>query len=222
MMGPASLTEEVQVVGRAAEVLTQTAQVATNFKQELIATLPTNRDLNAYLLLAPAVHPTRTERRLFDFRVGVVREPVPGQRRDREREPPRGRPTISTSRTRSRRPRSPPPASRPNTAASVAAWSMWSPSRAAISLPAPSVSRCSTTSGRTLTPFEDRSIAADPLHKEPRLSKVVPTQEYTLGGPILKDRLWFFTAGRIQNPVRGEGAGGHQHPVCLPTADPPV
>ena len=37
--------------------LLQTAQVATNFNQELIATLPTNRDINATLLLAPAVHP---------------------------------------------------------------------------------------------------------------------------------------------------------------------
>ncbi len=57
-LGPAQVTEEVQVVGRAADVLTQTAQVATNFTQELIATLPTVRDINAILLLAPAVHPT--------------------------------------------------------------------------------------------------------------------------------------------------------------------
>src|SRR5439155_16923016 len=41
-----------------ADVLTQTSQVATNFKQELIATLPTNRDINAVLLMAPAVHPS--------------------------------------------------------------------------------------------------------------------------------------------------------------------
>ena len=46
------------VVGQRADVLTQTAQVATNFKQDLIASLPTNRDINAYLLLAPAVHPS--------------------------------------------------------------------------------------------------------------------------------------------------------------------
>ena len=46
------------VVGQAADVLTRTAQVATNFKQEVVATLPTNRDINATLLMAPAVHPT--------------------------------------------------------------------------------------------------------------------------------------------------------------------
>ena len=57
-MGLAELTETVTVVGRTADVLAQTAQVATNFKQDLIATLPTTRDINASLLLAPAVHPT--------------------------------------------------------------------------------------------------------------------------------------------------------------------
>ena len=46
-MGPAPVTETVNVVGRAADVLTQTSQVATNFKQELMAELPTTRDINA-------------------------------------------------------------------------------------------------------------------------------------------------------------------------------
>ena len=57
-MGLAGVTETVDVVGRSADVLTQTAQVATNFSQDLISTLPTNRDINATLLLAPSVHPT--------------------------------------------------------------------------------------------------------------------------------------------------------------------
>ena len=57
-LGVASLDETVNVVGKSADVLTQTAQVATNFQQELIAMLPTNRDINAVLLMAPAVHPS--------------------------------------------------------------------------------------------------------------------------------------------------------------------
>mgnify|MGYP003693637193 CR=1 FL=1 len=56
-MGPASITATVDVVGRSADVLVRTAQVATNFSQELLSTLPTNRDINAALLLAPSVHP---------------------------------------------------------------------------------------------------------------------------------------------------------------------
>ena len=91
-MGLAGVAETVEVVGRAADVLTQTAQVATNFSQELIASLPTNRDINATLLLAPSVHPTGPARELLDRRLDVVREPVHDQRRHGQREPPRARP----------------------------------------------------------------------------------------------------------------------------------
>src|ERR1700730_16713734 len=45
-MGVATLSETVNVVGQSADVLTRTAQVATNFKQEMIANLPTNRDIS--------------------------------------------------------------------------------------------------------------------------------------------------------------------------------
>ena len=57
-LGLAAVAETVQVVARSADVLTQTAQVATNFSQNLIADLPTARDIHATLLLAPSVHPT--------------------------------------------------------------------------------------------------------------------------------------------------------------------
>ena len=59
VMGPAAVSETVNVVGgTTADVLTRTAQVATNFDQDLLATLPTNRDIRAVMLMAPAVHPT--------------------------------------------------------------------------------------------------------------------------------------------------------------------
>jgi hypothetical protein len=57
-LGLATLSEQVSVVGRAADVLTGTAQVATNLNQTLLAALPTTRDINAYLMLAPSVHAT--------------------------------------------------------------------------------------------------------------------------------------------------------------------
>ena len=56
-MAPASVTESVTVVGSAQPFL-DTAQVATNFKQDLMAALPSNRTLDAVLLMAPAVHAT--------------------------------------------------------------------------------------------------------------------------------------------------------------------
>ena len=57
-LGVAQRQESVLVVGRAADVLVNTAQVATNFGQDLLSTLPTNRDIRASMLMAPAVHPT--------------------------------------------------------------------------------------------------------------------------------------------------------------------
>ena len=57
-LGPAQFTEEVTVVGSGTDTLQKTAQIATNFSQELIANLPTSRDLNSILLMAPGVHPT--------------------------------------------------------------------------------------------------------------------------------------------------------------------
>src|SRR6188768_3238675 len=43
-------------------------------------------------------------------------------------------------------------------------------------------------SWRTTTPFN-----------ETKLDKTIPTYEYTVGGPVLRDKVWFFTAGRFQN-----------------------
>jgi outer membrane receptor for ferrienterochelin and colicin len=45
---------------------------------------------------------------------------------------------------------------------------------------------------RSLTPYEAG------LAEDPRIDKIVPTYEATLGGPIFKDKLWFFGAGRFQ------------------------
>jgi hypothetical protein len=50
---------------------------------------------------------------------------------------------------------------------------------------------------RALTPYERESLAEDP-----RESSVVPTYEGALGGPLLRDRLWYFLAGRWQETSR--------------------
>src|SRR6185436_17593297 len=56
---------------------------------------------------------------------------------------------------------------------------------------------------RTLTPFEDTAIANDPAHRELRIAKVVPDYSYTFSGPVVKDQLWFFNAGRFQSQESG-------------------
>lgn len=41
---------------------------------------------------------------------------------------------------------------------------------------------------RTVSPF-----------KEPKTDKTIPTHEFTFGGPVVRDRLWFFAAGRSED-----------------------
>ena len=46
------------------------------------------------------------------------------------------------------------------------------------------------------------TVAADsPYPGDVKFDHVVPTYEYTLGGPVIKERLWFFTAGRLQDQI---------------------
>jgi len=52
---------------------------------------------------------------------------------------------------------------------------------------------------RSLTPYERENLADDP-----REGSVVPTYEGTFGGPILRDRLWYFLAGRWQETTSAE------------------
>src|SRR5262249_9034903 len=56
-MSPAHITESVTVVAQA-QPFVDTAQVATGFKQDLMSALPSNRTLDAVVLMAPAVHAT--------------------------------------------------------------------------------------------------------------------------------------------------------------------
>jgi outer membrane receptor protein involved in Fe transport len=201
-LGPAAISEEVNVIGQRADVLTQTAQVATNFRQDLIANLPTNRDINAYLLLAPAVHATGPNsgysiagstsfESLFMVNGVTVNENLRGQANDLYIEDAIQETTVAT-------------------AGISAEYGRFSGG----------VVNVVTKSGgnlfsgsfreslfndkwRTLTPFEETAIGNDPSHRELRVDKTVPSHEYTLGGPVLRDKLWFFTAGRLQTQSEG-------------------
>src|SRR5215471_9476404 len=201
-LGPAALTESVTVIGTPAHVLTQTAQVATNLDQDLIATLPTNRDLNASVLQAPAVHATGPSgaysiagstsfESLFMVNGVAITENLRGTPYNLYIEDAVQETTVSVG----------------GISAEYGRFSG-------------GVVNVITKSGgnifggsfrdtynndkwRTLTPFETNAIAADPAHKELRIDKAVPAYEYTFGGPVVKDRLWFFTAGRLQNQEQG-------------------
>jgi outer membrane receptor for ferrienterochelin and colicin len=199
MLGLAAVTQQVTVVANSADTLMNTAQIATNFSQELIANLPTSRDLNSILLMAPGVHPTGpagafsfggsvTFENLFLLNGVSINENIRGQAFDTAIEDAIQETTVANG----------------GVSAEFGRFSG-------------GVVNIITKSGgnqfsgslreslnndqwRTLTPFENARLAATP---EPRIDKVVPTTEYTLGGPIMRDRLWFFTSGRLRNESQG-------------------
>ena len=198
-LGPAQVTEEVTVVGQSADTLTKTAQIATNFSQDLIRELPTSRDLNSILLMAPGVHPTGpagafsfggsvTFENLFLLNGVSINENIRGQAFDTAIEDAIQETTVANG----------------GVSAEFGRFSG-------------GVVNIITKSGgnqfsgsfrnslnndkwRTLTPFETERLATTP---GAAVDKVVPTYEYTLGGPIMRDRLWFFTSGRLRDESQG-------------------
>ena len=192
-LGIAGLTEAIQVVGRTADVLTQTAQVATNFSQELIAKLPNTRDINAYLLMAPAAHPTgpagnwsiagsMSFENLFLINGVTVNENLRGQALTLFIEDAIQETTVAT-------------------AGISAEYGRFG--GGVVNVVTKSGGNLFTGSVRDTLHNDDwRTLVpkreGDPFANDTKLDQIVPTYEYTFGGPVLRDRIWFFTAGRLQ------------------------
>jgi outer membrane receptor for ferrienterochelin and colicin len=194
VMGPAAVSETVNVVGgTTADVLTQTAQVATNFDQDLLATLPTNRDIRAVMLMAPAVHPTGPSgsfsvagsmsfENLFMVNGVSVNENLRGQPNDLIIEDAVQETVVAT-------------------AGVSAEYGRFG--GGVINVITKSGGNDFSGSFRdTLSNDDWRSLVpkrdGDPFANDTKADKVVPIYEYTAGGPVVRDRLWFFTAGRMQ------------------------
>jgi hypothetical protein len=201
-LGTATVDEVVLVTGRSVDVLMRTAQVATNFDQTLIASLPTNRDINAALQLAPAVHATgpggaysiagaMSFQNLFMVNGVAVSDNLRGQPYDLYIEDAVQQTTIATAGISAEHGRFGGGVVNVVTKSGGNAFS------------GSFRNTVLNDKWRTLSPFEETSIAADPDHKDTRVDVTVPTYEYTLGGPVLRDRLWFFAAGRNQRQESG-------------------
>ncbi|HXD73089.1 MAG TPA: TonB-dependent receptor [Vicinamibacterales bacterium] len=224
-MGPAAVSETVNVVGRAADVLTQTSQVATNFKQDLISELPTNRGLDAVLLLAPNVHPTGPTtsggiaysiagapsfESLYMINGVTVNENIRGQANALYIEDAVQETTVASAGISAEYGRFSGGVINVITKSGGNTFSgsfrdtlnndNW---RGYTLMPA----GAAVPGNRTAT--VPSSVAACGLlaneacgdgaryPRDTRSNVVIPTYEYTVGGPILKDHLWFFTAGRL-------------------------
>ena len=214
-MGLSAIIETVNIVGRSADVLMQTSQVATNFKQDLIQTLPTNRDINAPLLMAPAVHPSGPNggysisgamsfESLFLVNGVTVNENTRGQPNNLYIEDAIQETTVATAGISAEFGRF---SGGVVNVVTKSGGNLFSGSfrdslandnwRALTSLPGGAY----IPGDRTQT-VPTAAVAADsPYPGDVKFNHVVPTYEYTFGGPVLKDHLWFFTAGRFQDQI---------------------
>jgi outer membrane receptor for ferrienterochelin and colicin len=186
-LGTAALTETVEVTARSADVLTRTAQVATNFSQELLATLPTTRDLNAVMLMAPSVHATgpngnfsiagaMSYENLFMVNGVTINENLRGQAYNLYIEDAIQETTVATG----------------GVSAEYGRFG-----GGVVNLITKSGGNDFAGSLRT-TLNNDNWRALTPFEGDQKVDRVVPTYEYTVGGPVFRDRLWFFTAGRLE------------------------
>jgi hypothetical protein len=194
-MSPAAMREEVTVVGDA-QPLVETAQVATNFKQSLMSTLPSNRTIDAVLLMAPALHATgprgaytingsQSYENVYTLDGAIITENLRGAPMNPYIEDALQEVTVAS-------------------AGVSAEYGRFSGGIAN----AVTKSGGNTFSGsfrtsfanekwRSYTPFESTQLIANPTATL-KADNTVPTYEATFGGPIAKDRLWFFSAMRNQ------------------------
>lgn len=186
-LGPAVVTERVTVEG-SANLLQQTTQVASNFRQDLLSVLPTTRDINAAVLMAPSVHATgpngsysiagsMSYENLFLINGVTVSENLRGQPYDLYIEDAIQETTIA--------------------AAGVSAEYGRFGGGVVNVITKSGGNQFSGSLRDTL--HNDNWRALTPFAGDSKLDKVLPAYEYTFGGPVMKDRLWFFAAGRRQN-----------------------
>jgi hypothetical protein len=201
-LGIARVTELIEVIAPSSEPMMRTTQVATAFTQDLLSALPTTRDLNAALLMSSAVHPTgpngfysisgaTSAENLFLINGVTVNENLRGQPHDLYIEDAVEVTTIATAGI---------PAEYGRFGGGVVNVVTKSGGN---DLAGSFRTTLHNDKWRALTPFEDRAIANDPNRRDTRVGDLLPTYEYTLGGPVLRDRLWFFTAGRFQQQEAG-------------------
>ncbi len=207
-MSLAALTVSVDVVGQA-QPFVETAQVATNFTQQLMATLPSNRTIDAVLLMAPAVHPTgprgaytingsQSYENLFILNGAVINENLRGMPMTPYIEDALQEITVASAGVSAEYGRF---AGGVATAVTKSGGNTFSGSFR---------TSFANDNWRSLTPFQTTQLITVPGMTRSLLKadKVVPTYEATFGGPVSEDRLWFFGAMRSQKQVEQRSTVG--------------
>jgi hypothetical protein len=191
-LGVGALTETISVHGDAARNFAETVQTGTNIKQTLMATLPSSRTLTAALGMAPnvkATGPTGTSGNDGSFTIAgamafdsvfllngvAITENIRGQPFTLFIEDAIQETAISTS-------------------GISAEYGRFGGGLVNVV----TKSGGNEFSGSYRLGFNNDDWRAVTPFNETKLDKVVPTHEYTIGGPVVKDALWFFNAGRFQ------------------------
>ncbi|RPI52706.1 MAG: TonB-dependent receptor [Acidobacteria bacterium] len=197
-MSPAAVSVSVDVVGQA-QPFVETAQVATNFKQNLMATLPSNRTVDAVLLMAPAVHPTgprgaytingsQSYENLYLLNGAVINENLRGLPMTPYIEDAIQEVTVASAGVSAEYGRF---AGGVATAVTKSGGNSFAGSFR---------TTFANDSWRSFTPFESTELILNAQRKpsDLKLDKTVPTYEATVGGPLQREQLWFFGAMRSQ------------------------
>jgi hypothetical protein len=203
-LGVARLTTSVVVQADSAAVLTQTAQVATNFRQEMIARLPTNRDINVPILMAPGVHASGPAGNytfmgamsfdsLFLVNGVTVNENIRGQPNNLYIEDAIQETTVSTDGISAEYGRF------SGGLVNVVTKSGGNQFSGSFRDTLNNDNWRTYVTGNSAHPFTGDCSTCGTGGTPSKVDMIVPQYEYVFGGPVVKDRVWFFTAGRLQN-----------------------
>ena len=183
--------EETVTVTAAIQDFGQTSQISSNYRGELLDKLPTTRTLESAVLLAPGVQATGPDdsitiagsmsfENLFMVNGVVVNENLRGQAHRQYIEDSIQETTIQQG----------------NISAEYGRFS----GGVVNAITKSGGNRFSGSYRLELT--NDDWTDVSPFG-ETRLDKTIPTHSLTLGGPIMRDRLWFFGAGLLENLEEG-------------------
>ncbi len=216
---PETIAESITVTANAPSVV-ETTQVSTNFNQNLIDELPVQRNLQAVTTLAPGVNQNGPGGNLiisgamsFDslylVNGAVVNENLRGQAHDLFIEDAIQETTVMT-------------------AGISAEYGHFTGGV----VNAITKSGGNEFAGSFRTSLSNESWAAETEFTEAQEDKINPVYEATVGGPILRDRIWFFGAGRfaetedIRQTVPGLARAGDQdangNPLSVGTQITPI
>ena len=185
----------------------ETAQVTTNFKQDLMATLPSNRTIDAVLVMAPSVHPTgprgaytingsQSYENIYMMNGAVINENLRGMPMTPYIEDAIQEITVSSAAISAEYGRF---AGGVVTAVTKSGGNNYSGSFR---------TTFANDNWRSLTPFQVNQLRAGTERSLLKADKVVPTYEATFGGPVAQDKLWYFAALRSQEQVERRSTVG--------------